>query len=129
MRHRDAYTSRPEYLEPRVQRLAVPPRAQRVTLAVAGLYFEHSEIGLANQLRGMPGIIDVGIDTRAGTASITFDPGRWREKAICRLIDACGYSLARDMAVRDSSSVAASRRPERGLTRDVGPAQCAGVQQ
>ena len=112
MRHRDASTSRPEYLEARVERLPVPPHAHHVTLAVAGLYFEHSEIGLANQLRGMPGIIDVGIDTRAGTASITFDPRRWSEQAICRLIDACGYSLPRDMAVRDSTGVAASRRPE-----------------
>ena len=72
-----------------------PARTRRVTLAVNGLYYEHSRIGLAYQLHGSAGVLDVVVDSRAGTASITFDEHKLSEKAVEHLISECGYELDR----------------------------------
>lgn len=79
--------------------LAAPPgpeRVRRIVVAVDGLYFEHSEVGLANQLRGSTGIRDIVVDSRAGTVSITFDENVLSDRAVRRLINECGYELADD---------------------------------
>ena len=69
--------------------------ARSVTLAISGLYYEHCEIGLAYQLDGSRGILDVVVDSREGTALITFDEHRLSEKEVEHLISECGYELDR----------------------------------
>ncbi len=76
----------------------VPGHMRRVTLAINGLYYEHSPIGLAYQLQGSTGIVDVFVDSRRGTASITFDESRLSEKAVEHLVSECGYELGRGEA-------------------------------
>ena len=73
----------------------VPVQARCVTLAINGLYYEHCEIGLAYQLHGSTGVVDVVVDPRAGTATITFDECRLSEKRVEQLVSECGYELGR----------------------------------
>jgi hypothetical protein len=85
-----------------------PAHARCVTFAVGGLYYEHCEIGLAYQLHGSRGIIDVVVDSRAGTASITFDEQQMTEKAVEHLISECGYELdGRDRLGRTADNMRA----------------------
>ena len=70
-----------------------PDHVRRVTLAVRGLYYEHCEIGLAYQLHGSAGIVDVVVDSRAGTAAISFDERRLSEKAVERLVSECAHEI------------------------------------
>lgn len=83
-------------------------RVRRVTVAVNGLYYENSLIGLAHQLHKCPGILDVAVDPRAGTALITFDESRLSEDAVIRLISDCGYELGRrDVAHAEAGAMRA----------------------
>lgn len=73
-----------------------PERVRRIEVAVDGLYFEHSEVGLANQLWGSTGIRDIVVNPRAGRVSITFDENVLSERGARRLITECGYALGAD---------------------------------
>ena len=73
-----------------------PDRVRRIVVDIDGLYFEHSQVGLANQLRGSTGIRDIVVDPRAGTVSIMFDENVLSDRAVRRLISECGYELADD---------------------------------
>ena len=73
-----------------------PERVRRIEVAVDGLYFEHSEVGLANQLWGSTGIRDIVVNPRAGTVSIMFDENVLSDQAVRRLINECGYALRGD---------------------------------
>lgn len=89
------YTRGSRYTSPRSAPAPVPAQVRRVTVAVNGLHYEHSPVGLAHQLHGNPGIVDVAVDTRAGTALITFDETRLSEDAVIHLVSECGYELGR----------------------------------
>ena len=89
-----------------------PVEPRRVTVPVYGLYYEHSNVGLARQLRGTAGIIDVVVDPQAGTATITFDGNLLTVRAVEYLINECGYELGS----RDAADAHASG------TRDAGRA-------
>lgn len=95
--------------------LDAPARLRRITIAVKGLYYEGSPIGLAHQLLANPGIVDVAVDTRAGIASITFDETPLSEDAVIHLISECGYELGqRDVAGVAAGAIAVSRAPRAG---------------
>ena len=94
-RHRSIANS-PERAPPWLAAADGPERVRRIEVAVDGLYFEHSEVGLANQLRGSSGIRDIVVDPRAGTVSITFDENALSGRAVRRLINECGYEVRGD---------------------------------
>ena len=73
-----------------------PDQIRRIEVAVDGLYFEHSEVGLANQLRGSTGIRDIVVDPRGGKVSITFDENVLSDGKVRHLITECGYALGGD---------------------------------
>lgn len=58
---------------------------------VEDLRYEHSPVGLRHQLQRCPGIEEVATDPREGTTTITYDPARWDERNLERLIAECGY--------------------------------------
>ena len=97
-----------------------PDHVRRVTLAVRGLYYEHCEIGLAYQLHGSAGIVDVVVDSRAGTAAITFDARRLSEKAVGRLVSECGYEVAGRAAAGTDAAHAADAVDAREGRRSAG---------
>ena len=94
-RHR-SIANPPERAPPWLTAADGPERVRRIVVAVDGLYFEHSEVGLANQLRGSTGIRDIVVDSRAGTVAITFDENVLSDRAVRRLINECGYALGGD---------------------------------
>ena len=58
---------------------------------VEDLGYEHSVVGLRHQLQRCPGIHYVATDACEGTTTIIYDPVRWDERDLQRLISECGY--------------------------------------
>jgi len=66
----------------------------RERIAVDGLQYENSAVGLAHQLRHCAGIISVDVDSSAGIAEIVYKRSRLTPDALRNLIVQCGYKLS-----------------------------------
>lgn len=58
---------------------------------VEHLEYEHSVVGLRNQLQRLPGIREVMTDPRAATATVDYDSCRCGAREVARMIEECGY--------------------------------------
>jgi hypothetical protein len=67
-------------------------------IAVDGLQFESSAVGLARQLRRCPGIISVNVDSGLGVAEVVYEESGVSPGTLRHLIIQCGYSLPRSVA-------------------------------
>lgn len=67
---------------------------RREIVAVDGVHFERSEIGLGKQLSRCPGIVRVSVDAQAGLADILYDEARTTPTRLRELIAQYGYSVA-----------------------------------
>lgn len=67
---------------------------RREIVAVDGVHFERSEIGLGKQLSRCPGIVRVSVDAQAGLADILYDESHTTPTRLRELIAQYGYSVA-----------------------------------
>jgi len=86
-------------------------RLRGVTLDVRGLWFEHSDVGLAHQLGRYEGIADIVVDPRAGRATVRFDEGRLTEADVRRLVSGFGYDIEDEGTPEPWPSPSAALRP------------------
>lgn len=63
----------------------------RLRFHVEHLRFERSPVGLRNQLRPRPGILEVLTDPASSVATVSFDPRVLGGRDIEGLIAQCGY--------------------------------------
>lgn len=66
----------------------------RELVAVDGIQYEQSDVGLGRQLRRCDGVVRVDVDARAGIADITYDESRISPRRLRDLIAQNGYSVA-----------------------------------
>ena len=65
---------------------------RREIVAVDGMQYERSEVGLGRQLRRCAGVVRVDVDARAGIADITYDESHITPRRLRELIAQSGYA-------------------------------------
>lgn len=68
---------------------------RRDIIAVDGLQYEDSPVGLARQLGRFPGVLQVDVEPESGIAEITYEEAYISSGQLHDLIEQCGYAVPR----------------------------------
>jgi P-type Cu2+ transporter len=73
---------------------ATAPRHQTTVLHVGGLHYAGEKAVVEHALAGRPGVVAVGANPVAQTATVTYDPEQTSVEALSRWVEECGYHCA-----------------------------------